>query len=150
MTTNGTDYDFGTQAKTVVRGVAGATVLVPVTFLNAGMRSDVYILIWTNSLGWQQEFLPDTTQRISSLRYGIVFAPFTIPPGTPGGVENELSLSARSQGLPSLLQEETIRVLVVSGGELWLPTIFRNSSAAPGGQTPSDGEQVSFLPFIDR
>jgi hypothetical protein len=138
MITNGTDFAFNALTKSVVRGVAGATVLLPVTFINEGVRSDTYILIWANSQGWPQEFLPDTTTRINALRYTVLFAPFTIPTGTRGGTESQVRLTARSQGSPSLVQEETVRVVVVDGGRLWLPTLYQSNGATGQG---GEGEQ---------
>jgi predicted outer membrane repeat protein len=151
MASNGRDFAFHTIAKPLVRGVTGATVLLPVTFLNEGVRSDSYILIWSNSQGWEQSFLPETTQRISGLRYNILLAPFIIPPGLSPGEESEVQLSARSQGSPTLVQAESIRVLVVGGGRLWLPSLFQSNatSAATGQDAPTQPSgQVSYLPLI--
>lgn len=152
MIANGTDYAFGTVARPVVRGVAGATVLVPVMFLNTGLRSDIYVLIWSNSQGWEQVFLPDTTARINGLRYSLLFAPFTIPVGTPGGTESQVSLTARSQNAPNLVQEEFIRVLVVDGGRLWLPRLSQNlfSGTVDNPESPQAGSHTYMLPKIDK
>jgi hypothetical protein len=146
MTANGIDYAFGTLLKPRVRGVAGSTVLVPITFLNEGLRTDTYILIWSNSQGWKQEFLPSTTQRFNGLRYGIVFAPFTIPVGTAGGTVSQLTLTARSQNSPSLVREESVDVVVVAGGRIWMPRLFQGNGAP--GTTPNQGDLIIYLPLI--
>ena len=146
MTGNGRDFAFSTIAKPVVRGVAGATVLVPVIFVNEGVRSDTYLLIWANSLGWEQAFLPEIN-RVTGQRYTLLFAPFQIPTGAPSGTESQLRLTARSQGAPNLVQDESIRVLVIGGGRTYLPSVFHNK--APGaGQGKPDGTAINFLPLI--
>lgn len=151
MIANDTDFSFETQARHTVRGVAGATVLLPVTFINAGLRTDSYILIWSNSQGWEQEFLPNNTQRISGLRYNRLFAPFTIPVGVPSGTTNQVSLLIRSQGAPHLLHEETIQVVVTGAGRLLLPSIFGGTAPnSPDGEDrpTGAGNSVSFLPLL--
>jgi hypothetical protein len=153
ISANGRDFGFTTQAKTLVRGVAGATVLLPVFFVNEGQRSDTYLLIWSNSAGWPQEFLPET-RRVDGLRYSVLRAPFVIPTGLPGGTENQVQLSARSQGLPTLVQEKIIIVKVISGGHTWIPNIRRGnpaSASAVDEVAPAQlFEESYFLPQIGQ
>jgi uncharacterized repeat protein (TIGR01451 family) len=149
---NNRNFAFSTLANSIVRGVAGATVLVPITFLNEGIRTDTYLLVWSNSAGWTQNFLPET-QRIDGLRYGVLLTPFVIPVETPTGAESQLRLTARSQGDPSLLKEESVRIIVGVGGRTFLPTLHHNSNPdalssqnEPEAAIPS--ARINFLPII--
>ncbi len=153
-------YGFSTQAVAVVRGVAGATVSIPIGFINDGRRNDTYLLTWTNSAGWNQTELPATFS-VPSLRYALLSAPFVIPDDANIGDESQLRVEARSQGDPNQVDEQVVRVQVSSGGQLYLPSLHKNAANSPGSQPPAQddtpkedipaprsGDEAIFFPLV--
>lgn len=160
MSANGRDFAFSTLAVPVVRGVPGAVVPVPITFINEGLRRDNYLLIWSNSASWTQDFLPQF-QQVDGLRYKVLFAPFTIPVDAHEGQVSQLRMTASSQGsatrpdAPTLVQEEVVRIIVLqSGGRIFLPSLSKGTTVAQAqGQPqapPEESQQESnFLPLVE-
>jgi hypothetical protein len=56
-----------------------------------------------------------------------------------------VQVTARSQGLPALVQLESIRVIVQDGGLLYLPSIFRSNASSS-----TTGQAVPTQPAADR
>jgi uncharacterized repeat protein (TIGR01451 family) len=146
---NGRNFAFSTLAVPIVRGIPGATVLIPITFINEGVRRDSYLLIWSNSTSWEQSFLPDL-QTVDALRYKVLFAPFVIPLDAREGQVSQLRLIASSQGsvtmpsAPSLVQEEAVKIIVLlSGGRTYLPSLYRGDTSIlmQGQVEQGDAEQ---------
>ena len=134
------EFGFATVAEQIVRGFAGATVNIPIAIINRGLRSDTYILLWSNSLAWPQSGLPDTF-RVPGMRYRFVDAAVQIPPDARVGDRSELRVSITSQSNPSLTREETVTVLVVSSTRILLPNVVRSEAVRTQieePQTPTD------------
>jgi hypothetical protein len=98
-------------------------------------------------------------------------APLTIPGEAKVGDTSQLRMEARSQGDPNQVNEQIVRVLVVSGGRLYLPSMYKNSSAAQSSDAnapdqaepptlhdeappsvdtpaPTSGDKATYLPLV--
>jgi len=134
--------------------VVGASRTVVFEIVNEGDETDTYDLSATSSLGWAHIGHLDSPLSLGSGARREISIVVTVPPGTPEGTKDELTLTAQSQGNPNLLDSATtattafapsLEELIEVIGKLGLPKGITQSLIAklkPSAKDPSAANRL--------
>jgi hypothetical protein len=115
-------YEASLLGPRMAQGSAGETVTLDFTRLNEGPEADEYGLAAVDSAGWELDGLP-ATQSVPALDRQDLSTELTIPISATLGMTDVLTVTARSQGVPSQVVQARVEVRVITKSHL--PVVLR-------------------------
>ena len=110
-------YEASLLGQGMAQGSAGETVRLDFVLLNEGPEADHYDLAAADSAGWELDGLP-ATQSVPALDRQDLSTELTIPISATLGTTDVLTVTARSQEVPSQVVQARVEVRVITKSHL--------------------------------